>query len=88
MKKRLYLLFSVCCLTFLTFTACTTADNKKPGTTGTDNITNGVKDNNTNNGATNGTTGTGTNGTGTTGTGTNGTNTNTNGTTNNGTTTR
>ncbi|MFV0342211.1 MAG: hypothetical protein ACK5JH_04870 [Anaerocolumna sp.] len=38
MKKRLYLIFSVCCLTFLSFTACTTSDDNNSGTTDTDVI--------------------------------------------------
>ena len=43
MKKRLYLLLAVCCLTFLTFTGCKTDDGTNNSST-TDKIGTDVKD--------------------------------------------
>ena len=43
MKKRLYLLLAVCCLTFLTFTGCKTDDGTNNSST-TDKIGTDVED--------------------------------------------
>lgn len=78
MKKRLYVLLAICCMTFLTFTGCTTG---KDGTTNTPTSTPKITTAPVATTAPIATTAPTTDGTGTTGTGTGTTGTGTTGTT-------